>query len=141
VFDEALADVAAAAVDDVEHAGREAGLRKQLDVALAERGRVRGGLEDDRVAGDDRWQRLPGGDRDREVPGRDRADDADRHPHRHLELVAELRRSCLAKEAPALAAHVVGHVDRFLDVARRLGLDLAHFVGHQVGELVLLVGE
>ena len=60
---------------------------------------------------------LPGRDRDREVPRRDHADDADRLAHAHVELVAELGRRRLAEQAPALAAHVVGHVDRFLDVA------------------------
>ena len=41
-------------------------------------------------------QSFHGGDRDREVPRRDRADDADRHPDAHHELVAELRRRRLA---------------------------------------------
>ena len=60
---------------------------------------------------------------------------------RHLELVAELGRRRLAEEAPALAGHVVAHVDRFLDVAAGLGLHLAHLVRHQVGELVLVLDE
>ena len=81
------------------------------------------------------------GNRDREVPRRDRADDADRHAHRHVELVLELRRRRLPPQPAALAGHVVGHVDRFLDVAARLGLDLPHLVGHQVGERRLLALE
>ena len=36
--------------------------------------------------------------------------------------------------------HVVGHVDRFLDVAARLGQHLAHLVRHQLGEVLLLLG-
>ena len=84
---------------------------------------------------------LPRRDRDREVPGRDRADDPDRHAHRHVELVAELGRRRLAEEPPALAAHVVAHVDRFLDVAAGLGRDLSHLVGHEVGHLVLALDE
>ena len=82
---------------------------------------------------------LPRRDRDREVPRRDRADDADRHPHAHHELVAELGRRRLPEQAPALAAHVVAHVDRFLDVAAGLGLHLPHLARHQVGELVLVL--
>ena len=46
----------------------------------------------------------------------------------------------LAEEAPALAAHVEAHVDRFLHVAAGFGLDLPHLVRHQVRELVLRVG-
>ena len=42
------------------------------------------------------------------------------------------------KQPPALAAHVVAHVDRFLDVAARLGLHLPHLAGHQVGQLRLV---
>ena len=37
--------------------------------------------------------------------------------------------------------HVVAHVDRFLDVAARLGLHLPHLVRHEVGELRLVLGE
>ena len=44
----------------------------------------------------------------------------------------------LAEQAPALAAHVEAHVDRFLHVAAGLGLHLPHLVRHEVGELVLV---
>ena len=40
-----------------------------------------------------------------------------------------------------LAAHVVAHVDGFLDVAARLGLHLPHLVRHQVGQLGLVLDE
>ena len=84
---------------------------------------------------------LPRRDRDREVPRGDRADHAHRHPDAHHELVAELRRRGLAEEPPALPAHVVAHVDRFLDVAAGLRLHLPHLAGHQVGELGLTLLE
>ena len=44
-------------------------------------------------------------------------------------------------QAPALAAHVVAHVDRFLDVAAGLGADLAHLARHQVGQLGLVLAQ
>ena len=138
---EPLADRAPAAVDDVDDAVRDAGLGEELDEALPERGRVRRRLEDDGVPGDERGRDLPGRDRDREVPRRDDADDADRHPDGHLELVPKLGRGRLPEEAPALAAHVVAHVDRFLHVAAGLGLHLPHLVRHEVGELGLVVGD
>ena len=138
---QAIADGAAAAVHDVDDALGDSGLVQQLDESLPQRGRIGRRLEDDRVAGDERRGDLPGRDRDREVPGRDRADDPDRHAHRHVELVAELGRRGLAEQPPALAAHVVAHVDRFLDVAAGLGRDLSHLVGHEVGHLVLALDE
>jgi len=100
-----------------ERLGKGQDILLHLDEALPERRRVSRGLEDDRVARDQRGRDLPRGDRDREVPRRDDADDADRHPDGHLELVLELGRCRLADEPPTLSAHVVAHVDRFLDVA------------------------
>ena len=63
---------------DVEDAGRDAGLERQL--AEPDRGqrRVRRGLEDRGVAGGQRRRDLPRGHQDREVPGHDQPDDADR---------------------------------------------------------------
>ncbi len=140
VADEPLADRASATVDDVDDAGRHAGLGEELREALSEGGRVGRGLEDDRVPGDERGRDLPGRDRDREVPRRDDADDADRHAHRHLELVLQLRRRRLTEEATTLAGHVVAHVDRFLDVTARLRLHFPHLVRHEVGEVGLVLG-
>jgi hypothetical protein len=137
VAHERVADRATAAVDDVDDALGDARLGEQLDEALTQERRVGGRLEDDRVPGHERRRDLPGRDRDREVPGRDHADDADRHAHAHVELVPELRRRRLAVEAPPLPGHVVAHVDRFLDVAARLGEHLAHLAGHQLGQVLL----
>ena len=90
---------------------------------------------------DERRDDLPGGDRDREVPRRDHADHADRHAHAHVELVPQLGGRRLPEEAPPLPAHVVAHVDRFLDVAAGLRQHLPHLVAHQVGEVVLVLGQ
>jgi hypothetical protein len=141
VLHEALADRPAAAVDDVEHARRQPGLLEDLDEALAERGRVRRRFEDDRIAAHERGRDLPAGNGDRKVPRCDRPDDPDRHADAHLELVRHLRRGRLAEETPSLACHVVGHVDRFLDVAACLGTDLPHLLDHELGELLLAVDE
>ena len=137
--DEPVADRAAPAVDDVDDPLRNAGFVEQLDEALPERRCVGRRLEDDRVSGDECGCDLPRGDRNREVPRRDDADDADGHPDRHVELVRELGGRRLAEEAPAFAAHVVAHVDRFLHVAAGLRLDLPHLVGHQIGDLGLVL--
>ena len=108
---------------------------------LRERGRVLRRLDHDGVPADERRDRLPRRDRDREVPRRDRADDADRHADAHVPLVLQLGRRRVAEEAPALAGHVVRDVDRLLDVAARLGLDLPHLVRDEVGERGLLALE
>ena len=138
---EPVAGLLAVAVDEVDHPVRKPRLAEQLDEALGEQRRVLRRLQDDGVAADERGRELPGGDRDREVPRRDRSDDADRHPHRHLELVPQLGRRRLAEQAPPLAGHVDRHVDRLLDVAARLREHLAHLAAHQLGQLVLLLLE
>ena len=117
------------------------GLVQQVDEALRQQRRVLGRLQHDRVAANERRTELPRRDRDREVPRRDRTDDPHRHPDAHHELVAELRGRRLAEEAAPLAAHVVAHVDRFLDVTARLRLHLSHLARHQVGELGLALFE
>src|SRR5256885_1655766 len=91
---------------DVDDPGRDARLGEQLDEALAQQRRVGRRLEDHRVPADERGRDLPGRDRDREVPGRDHADDSDRLPDAHVELVAQLARRGLPEQAPSLAAHV-----------------------------------
>ena len=139
--DDRVADLSPASVDDVDDAGRDARLVQQLHEALAERRRVGRRLEDDGVPADERGQDLPGRDRDREVPRRDHSDDADRLAHAHVELVAELGRGRLPEEPPALAAHVVGHVDGLLDVPARLGQHLAHLVRHQLRQVLLALGQ
>ena len=141
VADEPLAGLLAVAVHEVDDPVRQARLAEQLDEALGQERRVLRRLQHDGVPADERGRELPGGDRDREVPGRDRADDADRHPHRHLELVAQLRGRRLAEEAAALAGHVDRHVDRLLDVAAGLREHLAHLAAHQLRQLVLLLLE
>src|SRR5262245_64617312 len=65
MLDEGVPDLRTAAVDDVDDPRWDTRLDQQLDEALAERRRVRGRLEDDRVAADERGQHLPARDRDR----------------------------------------------------------------------------
>ena len=133
--------LAAEPVHEVDDAVGHAGLDEQLDEALREHRRVVRGLEDDGVPAHERRDDLPRGNGDREVPRRDHADHADRLPDAHLELVGQLRRRRVAEEAPALAGHVVAHVDRFLDVAARLREHLPHLARHELRELVLVLGD
>ena len=138
-LDERVADVRAAAGDQVHGARREAGLGHQLDEQHRAVRRVAGRLEHDRVAGDERRHHLPARDRHREVPGRDDPDDADRLADAHRPLVGQLGRDCVAECAAPLAGHQERDVDAFLDVAARLGEHLAHLAGHRAGEALLVL--
>ena len=76
--DQRRARVLAEAGDDVEHAGREAGLLDQLG-ELERRGRrLLGRLDDHAAAGGQRRRELPAHQQHRRVPRRDRGDHADR---------------------------------------------------------------
>ena len=126
---------------EVEHPGWKACVHERLDEVDRRQGRFLRRLEHDGVAADEGRQDLPGRHRDREVPGGNHAADTDRLPHRHRELVPQLRRRGLAMQPTALAGHQLRHVDRFLHVAGRLGHHLAHFPGHVVREAILALGE
>ena len=125
--------------DEVDDARREAGLGHQLHEERGAVRRVGGRLEDDGVAGDERRHHLPAGDRDREVPGGDDPGDPDRLADAHRPLVGELGGDGVAEHPAALAGHQEGDVDRFLDVAARLGEDLAHLAGHGPGQALLVL--
>ena len=131
---------ATGARDEVDDAGREAGLGHQLDEERRAVRRVGRRLEDDRVAGHEGRHRLPARDGHREVPGRDDPGHAERLADAHRPLVGELGRDRLAGHPATLAGHQVGDVDAFLDVAARLGEDLAHLAGHRPGQPFLVLG-
>ena len=136
-----VADVAAAAGDEVDDAARDAGLFEDLDEVERRERRQRRRLEHDGVAADQRRDDLPRRDRHRKIPRRDDRADAERLTHRHRELVAQLGRHGLAVLAPPFARHEEGHVDRFLDVAARFVEDLAHLARHVARERLLALGE
>ena len=117
------------------------GLFENLDEVQRRQRRQRRRLEDDRVAADERRDDLPRRNRHREIPRRDDRADAERLPHRHRELVAQLGRHGLPVLAPPLAGHEEGHVDGFLHVAARLVQDLAHLARHVARERLLAVGD
>src|SRR4051812_20480029 len=75
--DEPGADVLTVPGDDVEDAVGEQ-VRGHLGEAQGRQRRLLGGLEDQRVAGQQRWADLPDAHQQREVPGRYRADYAER---------------------------------------------------------------
>ena len=89
VGDQGVADAGAAAGDDVGDAGGEFLGEDRAELQRGQR-RHLGGLEDDGVAGPDRWGELPGHHHQRVVPGRDRGDDADRIAADHRGVAGEV---------------------------------------------------
>ena len=86
---------------DAQHAvGQPAGLEQRAE-RLAQRGRVVGGLPDDRVAAQQRRHEVPGRHRDREVAGGDDRRHADRHAEGEQLLVGHLARRRSGRRAGA----------------------------------------
>ena len=78
MLDEVGAGRRPVAGDDVDRAGREADLGRELGEPQRGQRRLRVGLEDDRAAGRERGRELPRRHQQRVVPGDDLARDADR---------------------------------------------------------------
>jgi hypothetical protein len=70
--DKRLADLRAAAGEDIEYAGREAGVNGQRGELERRHRRVLGWLGDDRAAGGQRGRELPHQEQQRRVPRNDR---------------------------------------------------------------------
>ena len=138
--------------DHVDHAGRDAGLQRQLAQANGGQRRIAGGLEDRRIAGRQRGAKLPRGHVEREVPGHDQAADTDRLTQREVKA-GSADRDRLAKELVGGAGVVVedqadgeglaaGALDRLADVGRlqlgqllHVGLDQAGVLGQRPAAL------
>ena len=130
-----LADLLARAGQDVDHAGRDAGLERQL--AEPDRGE-RGGrcrLEDERIAGRQRGGHLPGGHHQRVVPRDDRADHADRLAQRvgHDRRVDDVGAPVEVLRRPR---EQLQRRDRDLDLGGALPLRLAVVAALELGQLI-----
>ena len=132
--DQHLRDVGRGAqLGDRPRQGRGAGQRGQ-------RGELRG-LPDHRVAADQRDGGVPRPHRGREVEGADHADDAERVPGLHQPVAGPLGGHRPAVELARQPDREVADVDHLLDLAARLGGDLADLEADQRGEVVLVLGE
>jgi hypothetical protein len=135
------AGIGAVAENDVHHAARQSGFGENLHQVVSGERRVFGGLDDDRVATDERRNRFPRWNRHREIPRRDQSCDADWRAHTHCKFVGQLGGSGLAELAAAFASHQVSHVDGFLHVAARFGEHFAHFARHVDREVFFALSE
>ena len=98
-----LTDLGAWPGDDVEHPGRQPGLRGELGQTQRGQRRVRGRLEHHGVARRDGRPELPGRDDQGIVPGHDRRHDAHRLPGDQPELVRGTRRDLVVALVDGLA--------------------------------------
>ena len=131
-----IADVAARAGDEVEHALRNAGFMQDLDEPHARERRLRRRLDHHGVAGDQRGRELPRRDGDGEVPGRDQRDHAERLADGVHEHARPLGRNRVAREARAFAAEIFEDADGARHLALRLGDRLAFLAAEQIGHVV-----
>ena len=144
VVDQRLADVGAAD-DDLAEAARARRARRWPGRAgrAGGQGGQRGVLRrlpDHGVAADERERGVPRPDRDGEVEGADHADDAERVPGLHQPVAGALGGYRLAVELAGEADGEVADVDHLLDLAERLGGDLADLQADQGGEVLLVLG-
>ena len=118
MLDDRLPELRARAGEDVEHAGRQPDLDR--DLAERQRGqrRLARRLEDDGVAAGQRRRDLPDREQQREVPRHDRGADAERLAQRVGEVVA--------LDRDRLPHHLVGPAAVVLEaLGRRRDLDVA----------------
>ncbi len=150
VAHQGLARVLAVAVHQVEHAGRNARLQRQLAQARGRHGRQLAHLEHGRVAEGQAGRHLPGGRHEGHVPRRDQR----AHAHGVEQGVVQVRGRGIG-----VAVHARAHLGKVVEVVGRarhqllsglgddlaavvgLGLrDLGHMAGDQVAQLAHKLG-
>ena len=114
--DQRRARLLAIAGDDIEHARREAGLRRELGEAQRGQRRLLGRLEHRRAAGGQRRRQRAGRHAERIVPGHDMGGDAERLQQREVDEVGP--------ERDGRALHLVGGAG-IVDQGRDDAVDVA----------------
>jgi ParB family chromosome partitioning protein len=122
------------AVDEVDRAGRHAGVGERADQLGRRARRLLGRLDDDRAAGGERRRELAHDLVDREVPRRERGDRADRLLDDELIDPFAARRDDAAVGAARFLGEPVDRVGAVEDLALRLGEGLALLLRHDLGD-------
>src|ERR1035441_9260211 len=131
-----LAERAAGAGHEVDHAFGNAGFVERFDDAPGAEGRGGGRLDEHGVAADERRGELPGGDGAGEIPRRNEADYADGFAQReHVDAVA-LGGHQHAGHARPFAAEIAEDIDGAAYFALGFGQRLAFLAGHVGGHLL-----
>ena len=141
MLDERIADRRAAARQEVQDPVRHPRLVARLQEHRRDAGRVRGGLENDRVAGDERGGRHSRQDREREVPRGNHDGDAEGDVLELVSLAGKGRQGLWLGQPLHLAGVELAEVDRLGRVPVGLGPGLGLFEHHHRGELVLAAPE
>ena len=136
VVHERLADLAAAADHDVEHALGKLGLLERASEMQSGQRRVLRELQHHRVAVRERRRQLPRRDRRREVPRRDQPDDPERSPARVHARPGRRLLEHLTHRAPALAREEPEDLRRAGRLHARLPQRLAHLAGHVLRDVL-----
>ena len=119
MVDERRARLGAEPVHDVEHAGRDARLERELGEERRRRRRVLRRLHDRGVPAEDRRERLPGDVRKRRVEAHDQRRDAERLAQRQHRAVRHARRRRAPVRASSLARDEEPHLDGGVRLAER----------------------
>ena len=124
------------AVDDVEHAGRQAGFDQQLGKPHRHRRIALRRLEDEGIAAGERRREFPHRNHGREIERRDAGDDAERLAH-GIEIDAGAGAfGVFALEQMRNAAGELDHFEAALDIAFGVGEGLAVLGGEKPRQLV-----
>ena len=131
---------------DVQHAGRNARLERELSEAERRERRLLGGFENHRIPRSQRRRDLARCEKQRKIPRNDEPHDAERLPHRVVQ-VGTADRDRVAFELGCGAGEVIEDVDRKRDVdlgglpdrfSRVQGLELGKVGGFRVDEVAQL---
>ncbi len=127
-----------AAIDHIEHPGRQPGLDQQLGEPHRHRRVALRRLEDECIAAGECGRELPHRNHGRKVEGRDAGDHPERLAH-GVEVDAGAGAfGELALDEVGNAARELGDLEAALDVAARIGERFAVLAGEELGELVEL---
>ena len=141
VLDERRTGLAAEPVHDVEDAGRDARLERELREERCRSGRVLGRLHHRGVPAEDRGECLPGDVRQRRVEAHDQRRHAERLTQRHDGAVRHARGRRAAVRAASFSRDEEPHLDRRIRLADRERLRLAGLLDHDRGRLVAAFAE
>ena len=137
MLDDGVAEGCAGAGAEVDHAGRHARLFQHLDEFGGDGGRVAGGLQNHRVAGDDGGCGHARHDGEGEVPRRNHRAHAERNIEQFVALAGVLDGRGGGGQAQSFAGIELKEIDGFAHVGVGLGPVLAHLIGEPGAELEL----
>ncbi len=136
VRDQVLGHLGRHAIDQVQHAGRQAGIGQGPEQLGARARRFLRPLDDQRAAGGQAGGGLAHHLIDREVPRGEGGHDADRFAHHDLGHIVGARRDGAAVQALSFTGHEFQGLGGAVQLPARVGQGLAVLQGHLQGDVV-----